>query len=146
MASKLTEKLYFSAGLGAPRSPGCGVSDSVQAWMDEVRYSGEKTELPPQIITKPLNLPVDDDESLGPQYKYSEEANDPVKSRVKRSALPNPNSKKSCALYIQTDPLFWKHIKEQVRALIDRRFYNKCFLPCVIIFTSEHENRGFIHK
>jgi hypothetical protein len=44
-----------------------------------------------------------------------QEANDPSsKSRVRRS-LPNPNTKKSCALYIQTDPLFWKHIREQVR-------------------------------
>ena len=114
MTQPLTRLL--SAGLGH-RTPGCGISDSVQSWMDEVRYSGEKTELPPpKVVAQP---PVqDDDIDLGPQYKYSLEANDPSRSsssRVKRS-LPNPNSKKSCALYIQTDPLFWKHIREQVRS------------------------------
>ena len=106
----------ISAGLGQ-RAPGCGISDSVQSWMDEVRHSGEKTELPPpRVIDSPPSVPQveDDDEQLGPQYKYSMEANDPGRARVKRS-LPNPNSKKSCALYIQTDPLFWKHIREQVR-------------------------------
>ena len=85
--------------------------------MDEVRHSGEKTEPRPQKLTQPLSAVADDDEGLGPEYKYSQAANEPDKLRVKRSTqpLPNPNSKKSCALYIQTDPLFWKHIKEQVR-------------------------------
>ncbi len=110
------DAFVVSAGLGQ-RAPGCGISDSVQSWMDEVRHSGEKTELPPpQVVDSPTPVPqvVDEDEQLGPQYKYSMEANDPSRARVKRS-LPNPNSKKSCALYIQTDPLFWKHIREQVR-------------------------------
>ena len=111
----------LSAGLG-PRTPGCGISDSVQSWMDEIRYSGEKTELPPPpppaAIPPSTAQPQDDDADLGPQYKYSLEANDPSRSRVKR-ALPNPNSKKSCALYIQTDPLFWKHIREQVTANLE---------------------------
>ena len=107
---------YFSAGLG-PRAPGCGISDSVQSWMDGIRLNGEKTELPAKVVTQPppqVEVVVDDDANLGPEYKYSVEANDPSRSRMKRS-LPNPNSKKSCALYIQTDPLFWKHVREQVR-------------------------------
>ena len=29
-----------------------------------------------------------------------------------RSTTANPNMKKSCSLYIQTDPLFWLHIKK----------------------------------
>ena len=32
--------------------------------------------------------------------------------RKKRSTTSNPNMKKSCSLYIQTDPLFWLHIKK----------------------------------
>ena len=36
----------------------------------------------------------------------------PPNRRSKR-ALDNPNKKKSCSLYIQTDPLFWRHIREQ---------------------------------
>jgi hypothetical protein len=60
----------FAAGLGA-KPPGCGVSDSVQSWMDEVRHSGEKTELPVQPATQP-SAQNDDDGELGPQYKYSQ--------------------------------------------------------------------------
>ncbi len=40
--------------------------------MDEVRYSGEKVEVPPP---PPLNagaLVMDDDEGHGPEYKYSQ--------------------------------------------------------------------------
>ena len=116
----------FSAGLG-PRAPGCGISDSVQSWMDGIRLNGERTELPAKVVTQPppqVEVVVDDDANLGPEYKYSLEANDPILSRMKRS-LPNPNSKKSCALYIQTDPLFWKHVREQVR----RQFINDVTQP-----------------
>ena len=52
--------------------------------------------------------PVSEDEDA--VFKYSAEAN----TRRKRS-LPNPNKRKSCSLYIQTDPLFWRHIRDQVR-------------------------------
>ena len=53
----------------------------------------------------------------GPTFKYSAEANDASygNKRVKRAALPpNRNNKKTCHLYIQTDPLFWRHIYKQV--------------------------------
>ena len=53
----------------------------------------------------------------GPTFKYSAEANDASydSKRVKRAALPaNRNNKKTCHLYIQTDPLFWRHIYKQV--------------------------------
>ena len=53
----------------------------------------------------------------GPTYKYSAEANDASNGskRVKRAVLPaNRNNKKTCHLYIQTDPLFWRHIYKQV--------------------------------
>jgi hypothetical protein len=42
--------------------------------MDEVRYSGEKVEVPPPP-SPPLNagaLVGDDDEGHGPEYKYSQ--------------------------------------------------------------------------
>ena len=55
----------------------------------------------------------------GPTYKYSAEANieevDGYK-RVKRgSPSSNRGNRKTCHLYIQTDPLFWRHINKQVR-------------------------------
>ena len=54
---------------------------------------------------------------LHPAHKYSKKAN---AARVKRAARENPNKRKSCSLYIQTDPLFWRHIREQVRKKMDR--------------------------
>lgn len=110
----LTDPYHHSRHAGH-RAPGCGVSDSVQDWMNEVRHSGEKIDVvppPKKEDPTPQVVVLDEDLQLGPQYKYSPEANDPNHIRSKRS-LPNPNSKKSCSLYIQTDPLFWKHIKEQ---------------------------------
>jgi len=107
------------------RKPGCGVSDDVRDWMDHVQNSGEVTPPTPpttvnlpnppptpspqvQIVDKPENVVVHDPTPL---YKYSAEANDP-KVRRKR-ALANNSNKKSCSLYIQTDPLFWEHIYKQ---------------------------------
>ena len=42
-------------------------------------------------------------------YKHSQQA-----QRVKRaSRSPTPNNRKSCSLFIQTDPLLWRHVYEQ---------------------------------
>ena len=53
---------------------------------------------------------------MDPAHKYSKQANvaESLGPRVKRAAKENPNKRKSCSLYIQTDPLFWRHIREQV--------------------------------
>ncbi len=98
------------AGLGGLHAPGCGVSDSTQAWMDGIQNSAE---YPSSLPQDQVEEEQQDDlqfktDNVGPAYKYTEEGN----RRVKRS-LTNPNKKKSCSLYIQTDPLFWRHIKEQ---------------------------------
>lgn len=106
------------------------MSDSVQKWMESIQNSGEpsppsrpssqsesadeKVELgqgDEQDEEIPSALPLYSNEI--PKFKYSAEANDPLK-RPKR-AIPSPNKKKSCSLYIQTDPLFWKHVHAQVR-------------------------------
>lgn len=46
-----------------------------------------------------------------PLNKYSREANDVNYSRHKR-ATKREDSKNTCSLYIQTDPLIWRHIRE----------------------------------
>jgi len=102
-----------AAGL---KKPGCGVSDSVRDWMDNVQNSGEPTLPVPEAQTDPKqpNQPTPAAVSLddpNPTYKYSAEANDPHVRR--KRALANNSNKKSCSLYIQTDPLFWEHIYKQ---------------------------------
>lgn len=106
--------------------PGCGISDSVQSWMDQIQHSGEKDSIDSKgdeqeqkdskndtneteednISDEPIHFNT---ENVGPAYKYSAEGNS-IHRRKKRSTLDS--QKKSCSLYIQTDPLFWLHIKK----------------------------------
>ena len=111
------------------KRPGCGISDSTRDWMESIQRNaepsedtiispqqlkGEKTEDEKLIeVQEPINPALDP----GPTFKYSAEANDESygSKRVKRAALPAiRNNKKTCHLYIQTDPLFWRHIYKQV--------------------------------
>ena len=62
------------------------------------------------VVDEPIHFETKDPLNVGPAYKYSAEGNSP--RRRKRSTTTNPNMKKSCSLYIQTDPLFWLHIKQ----------------------------------
>ena len=109
--------------------------------MDHVQNSGEATPPTPpttvnlpnppptpspqvQIVDKPENVLIHDPTPL---YKYSAEANDP-KVRRKR-ALANNSNKKSCSLYIQTDPLFWEHIYKQVNCCANNHYdISNCIL------------------
>lgn len=48
--------------------------------------------------------------------KYSREANT-EHSRSKRATRPKEENKNTCSLFIQTDPLIWRHITEQVSVI-----------------------------
>lgn len=67
------------------------------------------------------------DDLARPHMKYSQDANrrdDGVKSddewhrqshqRAKRAARPKEENRNTCSLYIQTDPLIWRHIREGI--------------------------------
>lgn len=97
---------------------GCGITDDVVEWMDRIQNSAEpdeerpvtekKSEPPP--VAKPWN---GDQESPG--HKYSREANEPGHRRTRRATRPKEDKKNNtCSLFIQTDPLIWRHISEQV--------------------------------
>ncbi|XP_066248939.1 disintegrin and metalloproteinase domain-containing protein 10 isoform X3 [Euwallacea similis] len=116
-------------------SAGCGINDDVLAWMDSIQNS-ERPEQPaaPQILepvnpklrknleqNKENNILLDKKFSKESEYqfpgsyehrssKYSKEANE-GHSRVKRAARRDEH-KNTCSLYIQTDPLIWRHIRE----------------------------------
>jgi len=96
-------------------SPGCGASQDIQSWMSEIQFSNSDDDSvvsdDSQINTNEEKEEVQHlDPKLDPnaQYKYTEFAN----NRVKRAVTP-PSNKKSCSLFIQTDPLLWAHVKEQ---------------------------------
>ena len=103
--------------------PGCGATPSVHKWMEGIQTNAVKEDefVPPsKEEPKPEPLPQAQprvqvrDKAETPGFKYSAEANDEETPRFRR-ALENPNKRRSCSLYIQTDPLFWNHVREVVR-------------------------------
>lgn len=97
----------------------------------------------PELLEKhkknPFNLNNPDDilneDFKYPHEKYSREANWPPVSdnhnddsgsqpddewhaeahkRVRRAPRPKEENKNTCSLYIQTDPLIWRHIREGI--------------------------------
>jgi len=103
--------------------PGCGVSSDTKKWMESIQNSAylNPTKISRSKSANRTNTPPAPDAShnqvldLHPAHKYSKNANadNGQQPRVKRAARENPNKRKSCSLYIQTDPLFWRHIREQ---------------------------------
>lgn len=109
---------------------GCGLTEDVSHWMDKVQYSGDE-DLNVVLLAEKKNLSA---ENIGNHYqhinnriyedhhfahqKYSEEAN----NRTKRAATSaRYQERNTCSLYIQTDPLIWRHIRESIP---DVNFYN----------------------
>nr|CAD7430532.1 unnamed protein product [Timema monikensis] len=92
---------------------GCGVTDEVSQWMDRIQNGAVEDDDPPPSPgkVKPPQSPL-------PSYhpnKYSREANEEEKSRVKRGTRSKDDNRNTCSLFIQTDPLIWRHITEQDR-------------------------------
>lgn len=104
---------------------GCGLTEEISHWMDRVQYSGDENE---EIEIVPLeevknsttndvknhyqyvNNRIYDNDSLHPHQKYSESVN----TRTKRATTPRQGDRNTCSLYIQTDPLIWRHIRESI--------------------------------
>ena len=98
-------------------SGGCGITDDVMEWMDRVQNSAEPDVSRPVTANekklKPQMKPWNGDQE-SPGHKYSREANEPTHRRTRRATRPKEDNKNTCSLFIQTDPLIWRHISEQV--------------------------------
>lgn len=100
-------------------SSGCGVSDDVEQWMTNVQNSAVEDESPAPPPTKKKHKkanPTYPTEINSANYenglnKYSRLAND-EHHRARRATRRGDENKKTCSLYIQTDPLIWRHIRE----------------------------------
>ncbi|XP_058808923.1 disintegrin and metalloproteinase domain-containing protein 10 isoform X2 [Phymastichus coffea] len=110
-------------------SKGCGITDEMLDWMERVQNSAASESLAPaQSLHATAELPG---------HKYSKEANSvdseqqqdhevhaddtwsararmKTRTRPRRAAKPKEENKNTCSLFIQTDPLIWRHIFEQV--------------------------------
>lgn len=101
---------------------GCGLTEDVSRWMDQVQSGGdEDVEIVTLDTTKNatsdgresayqhVNNRIYDDDH--PHSKYSEEANHRSKRATTSTRYQERNT---CSLYIQTDPLIWRHIRESI--------------------------------
>lgn len=105
-------------------SAGCGITDEVIQWMDRIQNSGIDEDpppsppLPPKEKYRKQKKFSDNDkvqfksvENYEDKFsKYSKAANEDH-VRHKRATRRDEN-KNTCSLYIQTDPLIWRHIRE----------------------------------
>lgn len=124
-------------------STGCGINEEVIEWMQQVQNSA-----------------VDEDEDGGrkgdkyggrqhstsflrngfetPYDKYSRQANfyddyGEGGHRQKRAA-PKENKRNTCSLFIQTDPLIWRHIREGFLDVSTRKNCLKGRFKCKVFF------------
>ncbi|KAJ8961399.1 hypothetical protein NQ318_014644 [Aromia moschata] len=106
-------------------SSGCGINDDVLQWMEKIQYSS--VDSPPEqpkyqkpvkhkkVVSSAIKKDKEQPKPL-PNHedifgKYSREANEQPNSRHRRATRRDEN-KNTCSLYIQTDPLIWRHIRE----------------------------------
>ncbi|XP_012283024.1 disintegrin and metalloproteinase domain-containing protein 10 isoform X2 [Orussus abietinus] len=104
-------------------SSGCGITDEVVQWMDRIQNSAEaESPVPPgkpREGGKPKVEPWNGDPE-SPGHKYTREANEPVHRRSRRATRPKEDNKNTCSLFIQTDPLIWRHISKQLHQDAER--------------------------
>lgn len=110
-------------------SNGCGINEETKQWMENVQSSVVENDEEPttddnfdenNIIknkSRNHNSIFNDDSFKSPYFKYTKEANDDSNKkheRSKRAARPKEDNRNTCSLYIQTDPLIWRHIREGI--------------------------------
>lgn len=93
-------------------------------------------------------------DNKSPHFKYTKEANfdyddiggnntngNKKSGRAKRAARPKEDNRNTCSLYIQTDPLIWRHIREGIADVSSFTRMATCFDPKVswlFFFMSSH--------
>lgn len=106
---------------------GCGVNEETLQWMDNIQNAAAVEDEPTveeihlkDNIQRPNERATNrfvNDELDSPYFKYSKEANaddDGDHQRSKRATRPREDNRNTCSLYIQTDPLIWRHIREGI--------------------------------
>lgn len=109
---------------------GCGLTDDVTRWMDLVQNGGdEEVEIVPLSAQKNetnnesnhyrhVHDRIYEDELKHPFEKYSQHAN---KREKRATTSARYQERNTCSLYIQTDPLIWRHIRESIPDVSSRK-------------------------
>ncbi|XP_043486455.1 disintegrin and metalloproteinase domain-containing protein 10 isoform X1 [Polistes fuscatus] len=115
--------IYHENDVGDPYSEvrqgdsgGCGINNQVIEWMEKIQNSGEFDVPIPIKLKKNVKPKVEswNGNQETPGHKYTREANEPNHRRTRRATRPKEDNKNTCSLFIQTDPLIWRHISEQL--------------------------------
>ncbi|XP_077288969.1 zinc-dependent metalloprotease kuz isoform X2 [Arctopsyche grandis] len=120
---------------------GCGINDDVIQWMEKIQNSAVEDDTDKHRHSSEHRTPhsansirdgipkwkqslYDHPDSfhfesgyrdIHNRFKYSREANEGhhySNGRQKRATRPKEDNRNTCSLYIQTDPLIWRHIRE----------------------------------
>lgn len=93
-------------------SAGCGITDQISEWMADIQNSAIEDDIDLKVREKNerINKAKEQPNVEEAFSKYSREANE-AHSRRKRGTRRDEN-RNTCSLYIQTDPLIWKHIRK----------------------------------
>lgn len=123
-------------------------STNVKANKANAKYSTNAK--PMAVKQQNQNSIFGDDKS--PHFKYTKEANfdyddfggsnangNKKSGRAKRAARPKEDNRNTCSLYIQTDPLIWRHIREGIADVSSFTQKAMCFDPKIsCAFFSSH--------
>lgn len=98
--------------------------------MDAKEFFKDDLQYPHMKYTKEANLKdsgarsVDDDNVDDDDDDGGDEWHRRAHARAKRAARPKEENRNTCSLYIQTDPLIWRHIREGIADVSNP----KCFV------------------
>lgn len=138
---------------------GCGINDNVMQWMENVQNGGEDDIIETNnddIHNNKYNRTSSmfDEDFMYPFEKYTKEANwknqnnntkkwhKESHDRVKRAnnlKLKEEHNKNTCSLYIQTDPLIWRHIREGIADVSSLLCYKLKSIFIIILLILQHD-------
>lgn len=160
--------ILSSLSLPDGHSGGCGVNDETLQWMDSVQNGAveDDAEVPrekkPKRTNKQQKQGIDknsiyEEDLKYPHLKYSKEANfkdgfqnnentdddwhQESHERAKRAARPKEDNKNTCSLYIQTDPLIWRHIREGIADVSGYYFMISMLFFFIIFYVFDINNK-----
>lgn len=103
---------------------GCGINNEAAQWMNNIQSSAMENDVEDEIVEEKGKKEDIENNLRSPYFKYTKEANEENEQSEKekyfykrsRRAIPlkEENRKNTCSLYIQTDPLIWRHIREGI--------------------------------